>query len=73
MLLIRHEVVTYEHIAEEIGFVDTRGLAYRLRKRLKLTRPEIEVNNRVGVGFWIDAAVRHNLRTEFDTEASHAT
>ena len=59
-LLIVHETVDHSLAYEELGVVDLRALAFRLRQQKK-----IKLNSRRFVGYWLDPNYRGQLEKEY--------
>lgn len=60
-LLIVHEFVTTARVYDELGTVECRQLAWRLRRAV----PEVELNSRRSIGYWLTPHQRSELADTF--------
>lgn len=63
-LLIINECVDQEELNQRLGYVDYRGLAFRLRRALKDHVPTAVITNQRSVGYWLDEVSRCKLARE---------
>lgn len=65
-LLISYECVTCKRVYQEMGTVEGRQLAFRLRARLKEVMPDAVIHSRRMVGYWLDEATRAALLVQYN-------
>jgi hypothetical protein len=64
LLLIKNEIVDANLVYDELGAVDLRGLAYKLRKGLKNKHPDVMIQSRKRIGYWLPDTHRKQFHTE---------
>mgnify|MGYP001617366158 CR=1 FL=1 len=65
-LLVVYEFVTTRRVYDELGTAEIRTLAFRLRKAV----PDLELNSRRSIGYWLPPGQRTEFAEQFGLEAS---
>lgn len=63
-LLMTTDILTHDAIHLAIGVCNAKTFIHRLRAKLKITAPDIEIFSQRGVGYWLDKPTRARLALE---------